>query len=245
MSSQRVLRTRNPNVKYSDEPPTPARVYTNSNLVYHFQVRNNDRAPWRDIFVAPMKQQVCEHSGCSRVNVIGLERCAEHMSSDLGVRIGPSLHGQGLFATRPFREGEVFGFTYLGEQITLRTKQQRYQGHTAPYGIDNADVTQDEKTCLDAATIRGVAAMINHSDSPNVRARLSVAPDTSTIIEFSAKQAIPAGHELFLDYNEGHAKPHAVHYLFSDNERSIILPNEHRSNSSKPKVYKTTAPKRK
>ncbi len=199
--------------------PTPL---ADSNRRYHFQVRTSDGHPWEDKFSALMKQQVCGHPGCTRMNIVGIERCEDHMSMDFGVRICPSQYGQGLVTTRAFAANEEFAFLYVGEVITHREKFRRYGRYTAPYTMDNSDSHQREPTCVDAALVRGVASIINHSDTPNVKASMTVNDRGVTIIKLMTLTDIPIAQELFLNYNAGHGSQHAQHYQFNKNERNTI-----------------------
>jgi SET domain-containing protein len=131
-----------------------------------------------------------------------------------------------------------------GEEMTHRANHRRYRGHTAHYSLVNADSTQEEPTVLDAATVRCIAAMMNHSATPNVVAFLSVAPDTSTRVEFRTLQAIPAGQELCFDYNAGHSERGSTRYTFHENERSVITRASSPPASNPPskrKAYKSTS----
>lgn len=111
---------------------------------------------------------------CRNSVVIGLPYCHVHTKQQLHLSIQDSeIHGagKGVYAYSPTGAGRVFYKNkvicdYEGEILTSQDIDDRYGGEdaVAPYAIMlSAD------RFLDAACRRGIAGVINHSETPNVK----------------------------------------------------------------------------
>ena len=108
------------------------------------------------------------------------------MSHNPGVCVGEVAYGRGVFATRPFRKGELVGVI---------------QGDI----IDDEDYSSDY--CMDlGGTLslepRGPFRYLNHSCEPN--AQLFIVPperpDEDPVLILEATRTIRPGQELTIDY---------------------------------------------
>ena len=105
---------------------------------------------------------------CSRKVCIGINLCWSHLLKYKHLRIKHSTipnAGKGLFAIdnkQPenaiiFKKGDVIA-DYIGQTINAQTLRNRYEKHTAPYGI-----YLKKDTYIDAATERGYASLANQA----------------------------------------------------------------------------------
>lgn len=109
--------------------------------------------------------------------------------------IAPSgTHGHGLFAARPFADGEVLG-ALDGQRVPWSTYARR-EGFSGEWNAVSGDI-------LVIRPFRTRYYYINHSRSPNLR----VAESPLRVV---ALRDIPAGEELLLDYR---AEPLPAEYM--------------------------------
>lgn len=104
-----------------------------------------------------------------------------------------SVHGKGVYAVRPIREGETV-LEYKGEIITWRKALKRHPhdpnqpNHTFYFHLDDGHV-------IDARSSAAPAKWINHSCTPNLEAR-----QEGRRVFLDALRDIGPGEELFYDY---------------------------------------------
>ena len=177
---------------------------------------------------------------CKRYNVIGAGQCPGHLAShyDLCIKTckdkNSSLLRFGVFTvternddenTVLFREGD-YVLTYLGEQITLEEKIERYGESNAPYCIGGPD--RDESgdfDCpfIDAALYRSTASLINHA--PNEEANCAfIYNDDSRTVEIRALRDICFDEELTCDYGEEYISTGESAGTFTTRRTSRPLP---------------------
>ena len=104
-----------------------------------------------------------------------------------------AIHGQGVFARRPIREGTRI-IEYAGERISDREADARYDDRSMERHHTYLMALADGR-CIDAAVGGNDARLINHSCDPNCQA---VEVDGRVWIE--AIRPIAAGEELSYDY---------------------------------------------
>jgi hypothetical protein len=151
---------------------------------------------------------------CKKNSVIGLPFCYVHSKSYLKLEIRDSDiegAGKGVFAFNPHaNHGRVFSRSeficeYVGEVLTAEEVDERYGAThdlTAPYTI-----RVSANRFLDAACRRGIAGVINHSVTPNVRFYTYQGR-----VRCKAIRNINHGTELKANYYAG--------YQFQDNHRT-------------------------
>ncbi|AOJ04858.1 MULTISPECIES: SET domain-containing protein [Burkholderia] len=103
-----------------------------------------------------------------------------------------SVHGNGVFALRPLKAGELL-LEYKGEVIAWRTATQAHRrhghaGHTFYFGLSNGHV-------IDGSIGGNSARWLNHACAPNCRA-----VESKNRIFIEAARNIAPGEELFIDY---------------------------------------------
>ena len=142
---------------------------------------------------------------CSRNTCKYLPYCHSHLKSQLGLRVGASAHGDGVFATRNLPAGMVI--PYAGEVLTNAGLDPRY-------GADDLDIapyTYQTRANhnIDAACKRFIAAKINDASAetsqnaayraarPQYNAKFEPIGNNARI---RLTRAVPAGQELFVDY---------------------------------------------
>jgi len=142
---------------------------------------------------------------CARNTCKYLPYCHSHLRSQLGLRVGASVHGDGVFATRNLPEGMII--PYSGERLTNAVLDQRY-------GPDDLDIAPyayrtRRNNNIDAACKRFVGAKINDASAePSENAAFNASRHRYNA-EFESvgknarirlTRAVPAGQELFVDY---------------------------------------------
>lgn len=104
------------------------------------------------------------------------------------------IHGAGVFALAPIREGSRV-IEYLGERITHAEADRRYDdrayddNHTFLFMVD-------ERTVVDGGVSGNVARFINHSCAPNCEVEI-----VDERIFIGAIASISTGDELTYDYS--------------------------------------------
>lgn len=103
------------------------------------------------------------------------------------------VHGKGVFAARPIREGERI-IEYVGEVITWREALRRH-----PHDPDDPHHTfyfhLDDKHVIDGKVHGNAARWINHGCAPNCEA-----DETDGRVFITALRDLQPGDELFYDY---------------------------------------------
>ena len=139
---------------------------------------------------------------CRNRTVIGAAICWIHLLRKHNLAIRNSQYGKGLFAIacasdkihpNPilFKKGAKV-MEYLGEEVNAAVLEDRYGSSTAPYAMAKA-----KGLYVDAALLRGVGSMANHSPKPNCRAGLT----NRNTITLTAMKNIRHGEEVTLNYN--------------------------------------------
>lgn len=93
--------------------------------------------------------------------------CSRHLKSKLGLVIKDSTDtngGQGLFAARNFKVGEVIS-VYYGEVLSVDQFVDRYDTSAGPYALSSAD----GDSVIDAACIRSPASFANDLSTRKTR----------------------------------------------------------------------------
>ena len=117
------------------------------------------------------------------------------LDDELLLEVRPSpIHGTGAFALRSITRGELVGV---------------YEGHRYPpehvvEATADSDVTYlfglSDGTTIDGARGGNATRHLNHSCSPNCHAVEKYGSNGELMLHIVAKRAIPAGAELFIDY---------------------------------------------
>lgn len=120
------------------------------------------------------------------------------MGRHLQILVGKSdVHGWGCFTATAIKK-DTFIYEYIGELVTHAEVEDRgtkcEEKGECSYIFDVAN-----EFAIDAKFIGNKARFINHSDEPNVGARLKIV-NSEHHIEYYALENIPAEAELFLDY---------------------------------------------
>ena len=102
--------------------------------------------------------------------------------------------------------------SYNGEFIDRDVLLQRYDVHTAPYGIQ-----YDRDTYIDSALLRGIGSLINHTQMKNTNVRFSV-DRRNRAINLVATRNIRNGDELLVNYGP--------QYEFDDNYKVRPYPTK-------------------
>ena len=121
-----------------------------------------------------------------------IERASTDVKPMIEVRTS-TIHGQGVFARRPIREGTRI-IEYAGERISEGEADARYDDRSMKWHHTYLMALADGR-CIDAAVGGNDARLINHSCDPNCQA---VEVDERVWIE--AIRPIAAGEELSYDY---------------------------------------------
>ena len=150
---------------------------------------------------------------CKRRVCIGTPFCWQHLASEKKLKIKESNipnAGKGLFAWNPknpndviFKRARATRFQntpgqkiieYAGELIDEEELNERYSNQTAPYGIEiNNDRYED------AALIRGIGAIANHSRRNNARFDVS-----RNRIILRATKNIKHNEEILVNYGRNY-----------------------------------------
>jgi len=108
------------------------------------------------------------------------------------------IHGLGVFANEPLKEGEMI-MEYVGEVIRQSLTDKREQIYEAR-GIGCYMFRIDEDWIVDATMAGNRARFVNHSCEPNCFAKVINVDETDKIVLFS-KRDIHEGEEITYDYN--------------------------------------------
>lgn len=182
-------------------------------------------------FQCELVRRKCKVTYCNRQISIGLPYCRPHTRTKMHLDLKPSTvpnAGSGVFAHMPgtidrvvvFHQGDTVA-QYFGQMLTEADIGRRYgksRDATAPYAIENYngnfdDAHQVKKRYIDSACERSLAAMINHSDTPNVQFEY----ENDLTANVKAQRDIYNGEELFADYSGG--------YQFQDTHMTVRKPN--------------------
>ena len=140
---------------------------------------------------------------CKNRTVIGAAICWVHLLRKHNLAIRDSQYGKGLYAVdtkvnaqlqpKPivFKKGAKV-IEYLGEEVKAAVLEDRYGSKTAPYAM-----AKHKGLYVDAALLRGVGSLANHSPKPNCRAGLT----NRNTITITAYKNIRHGEEVTLNYN--------------------------------------------
>ena len=176
-------------------------------------------------------------SQCKNRTVIGAAICWIHLLRKHNLAIRDSQYGKGLFAIasvsdqlhpKPivFKKG-VKVIEYLGEEVKADVIEDRYGSKTAPYAMAKA-----KGLYVDAALLRGVGSLANHSPRPNCRAGLT----NRNTITITAFKNIRHGEEIMLNYNNQSASKQS-RYQFneaSSHSTNTIAQSSQRTPQRKP-----------
>lgn len=103
------------------------------------------------------------------------------------------IHGQGVFALRDLREGQVIGH-YTGRRFAPDESHPGWNDHlTYLFGLSDGSV-------IDGAQGGNATRYINHACEPNVEAIERRVRNGELSLEIRTTCAVAAGAELFLDY---------------------------------------------
>jgi hypothetical protein len=194
-------------------------------MPYYFSFYDDNA---RRLFYAKMKTRQCtghnKNNGhrCRRRCTIGFEFCPTHLESQMQLKVKDSSienAGKGLFAHNSrkdenetiFRKGDKIT-SYNGEFIDKEILLERYDVHTAPYGIQ---YSQDEY--IDSALLRGVGSLINHAPVKDTNVRFSV-DRRNHEINLVATRHVKNGDELLVNYGRD--------YHFDDNYKVRPYPTK-------------------
>jgi SET domain-containing protein len=144
------------------------------------------------------------------------------LESEKNLKVQPSTiegAGRGLFAFNKkeadneivFHKGDRIT-SYNGEFIDRDVLLQRYDVHTAPYGIQ-----YDRDTYINSALLRGIGSLINHTQMKNTNVRFSV-DRRNTAINLVATKNVRNGDELLVNYGRD--------YEFEDNYKVRPYPTK-------------------
>jgi hypothetical protein len=191
-------------------------------MPYYFSFYDDDN---ERRFYAKMKTRQCTGHNkngqrCKRKCTIGFELCSTHLESEMNLKVKDSnIAGKGLFAfNRKENENEILIHkgdkitSYNGEFIDRDVLLQRYDVHTAPYGIQ-----YDRDTYIDSALLRGIGSLINHTQMKNTNVRFSV-DRRNRAINLVATRNIRNGDELLVNYGP--------QYEFDDNYKVRPYPTK-------------------
>ena len=204
------LRTSDKTVTFSsnhsiitNNSPNPKR--SSKQFTYTSPFANRD---WKDTLTSTQcLSNTKTNMQCKNRCVIGNQLCWTHLLAHHNLRIAPSLHGKGLFVKNansnlPIYKPNQTIIPYGGEPIDLLELHKRYGSGTAPYAVSlNSTATK----FIDAALLRGVGSLANHSTTPN--ARFSIHKGK---ISLKALQNIYNNDEI------------TVNYLGNDDETNIV-----------------------
>ena len=143
---------------------------------------------------------------CRRNTVKYLDKCFQHLKSEMGLVVKPSTipgAGDGLFTTRDRKVGEKI-IQYHGEIMDQQEIDERYQATepvTAPYVVE-----EKKNRFIDAACNRGTAAFVNHKAiaQSNCRWLVSRAPNPAVWVVARKNIKATTGNptELFISYGQ-------------------------------------------
>jgi hypothetical protein len=141
---------------------------------------------------------------CGRNVIIGLPLCFQHTASVYHLKIKKSTipnAGMGLFAFDKTKEPNDIVFKanqkicpYFGEVVTKEILDERYDIHTAPYGIV---VSANQNKYEDGAIQRGIGSLLNHKVRSQTNCKFT---NNYRHITISATKNIRNGQELFINY---------------------------------------------
>ena len=125
--------------------------------------------------------------------------CWVHLLQRNHLRVRDSEYGKGLFAQQQglgprdpvFKKDQTI-IHYGGQEITLKTLEERYGNHTAPYAVIKRSGKAE-----DAALLRSAGGHANHRARPNARFGVN----NGNLVTLIASANIYNGQEIFLNYN--------------------------------------------
>ena len=139
---------------------------------------------------------------CRRNVILHLDKCFQHLKSELGLLTKPSSipgAGTGLWTVRNWKRGDKI-VQYHGEILTDAELDERYGPGdvTAPYTVE-----EKKNKHIDAACNRSTAAFINHQPNARANTRFAVSrnPPAVWIVATKNIQATKdEPRELFINY---------------------------------------------
>jgi len=192
-------------------------------MPYHFEFRINDT---NHVFPCDIATVQCiankrtgDRARCLRNCAIGTPYCYSHLLSEKKLRIKQSTNpraGSGLFAQVSrsptnreivFRKGDLI-IEYTGETIDFAELTTRYDldednQYTAPYAYE---IRKDE-SFIDAACVRGVAALANHKGATQSNAKFVKTRGANGIyngVKLVATENIRNNREIFASYGNNY-----------------------------------------
>ena len=183
---------------------------------YTFYDTNNRPIVQCDLECTQCKGITRAGNQCSRNTCIGVGFCWHHLMSVKHLKIKNStLHGKGLFAFLNkratqrdivFRSGEEI-IIYDGKIVDSKVIHNSYRDYTAPYAVKIYGVPKVK----DAACKRGVAAIANTHNNPEMRnARIITKVTPRTLrrsVVLVATKDIFHGQEIINDYGHEYNLP--------------------------------------
>ena len=142
---------------------------------------------------------------CAKRTCKYLPYCSTHLNSLLGLRVGATAHGDGVFATRDLPAGRLI--PYGGETLTDAALNARYGPDDldlAPYSIGT-----DDNTNVDSSCARFIASKINDASAQRSRnaAYNATRRRYNSIIEtvdhnthIRLTRPVRANQQIFVDY---------------------------------------------
>jgi SET domain-containing protein len=117
---------------------------------------------------------------------VAKQQSAEGIENGAGLAVRQGPHGRGVFATRPFRKGDV-----VETCPTVEVADADVTGRLNDYVFSSV-------TDGDVLLVLGHGMLYNHSDDPNVE----YVQDEPTAITFRTLRKVRPGDELTIDYGE-------------------------------------------
>ena len=180
-------------------------------MPYEFSIKESEsKTP---LFQCMLKHYRCKHINpstgkqCRCKQYIGFDLCWRHLEMDCHLKIKQSSiknAGKGLFAYNGTTNNDIIFkgnqqkgdkiIAYNAEVITHLEAYERYDKHTAPYGVHiNKDSIED------AACIRSAGSIANHTSHSRANAKLY---SHQNRVYLRAIKNIRNGDEILTDYGK-------------------------------------------
>lgn len=162
----------------------------------------------KKIWSGLLRGQVCLDPNCTRYVYIGRPYCHQHLSKRMKIKIQESEilgAGHGIFAHEKgktchdvvFKKGNIV-CEYKGERISASKADERYgEDGLVAYGADDPT-----GKVIDAALVRHVGSIANHSTRPNAKFTIQ-----GKKLCIQAIKNIHHGDEITIDYGKRYWEP--------------------------------------